>query len=628
MADNGTVHAPPPVKAEEVAAALERILASEAFARVERPSRFLRHLVESTLAGKAAILKESLLGVQVFGRSASWDPRADPIVRQEAARLRKRLARYYASASPEVRVEVPVGSYVPVFHRAPEAAPAAEETGPQDLVPPETEAPPAPPRRTWIWFALGLAAIAGLVGALQIFSTLSAGNPESIVVLPFTNLGADASKEYFADGLTDEITDQLVRVKSLRVVARTSAFVFKGKHADVREVGRRLNVTHVLEGSVEWSPEQVRISAHLERVSDGSHLWSGTWDRPARDLLTIQSELAEAVARNLQLNSDVATAPRHIPVEEAHDLFLRATFDMQALTPDAIGNAVERLEQAVRIDPGYAAAWSRLGLAKYDLTSAGGRSRTPAEVREVKDLYHKALSLDPDLAEPHANLGFIAMSTDWDWAGAERELRLASRHGPSIPAEFTYGLLLAYRGRFDEGDRRMAAALSLDPLNSVTITYVAGLRYWEGRFREAIALNRQLLGRFPGQINPRLMLNLSYIQAGQAELALKDTRLMEAKFPPARVLEVMALARLGRRDESLGLLRQLETEYGQDPRVARQWFALAWASLGDHGQTVKWLERAADLREFQVLNLAVNPAFASMRNDPPFRALVHRIGLE
>ena len=126
------------------------------------------------------------------------------------------------------------------------------------------------------------------------------------------------------------------------------------------------------------------------------------------------------------------------------------------------------------MDPGYAAAWSRLALAKYDLTAVGRRNRTPAEVREVKDLYRKALSLDPDLAEPHANLGFIAMSTDWDWAGAERELRLASRHGPSVPAEFTYGLLLAYRGRFEEADRRMAAALSLDPLNSATLTYVGG----------------------------------------------------------------------------------------------------------------------------------------------------------
>jgi tetratricopeptide (TPR) repeat protein len=164
-------------------------------------------------------------------------------------------------------------------------------------------------------------------------------------------------------------------------------------------------------------------------------------------------------------------------------------------------------------------------------------------------------------------------------------------------------------------------------MGTATIMNVGLVRYWEGRFAEAIALNRQLIDRYPGQLGPRLMQNLSFIEAGQADLALADTRLLDAKFPPARVLEVMALARLGRRDEALRLLRQLETEYQQDPRVFRQWFALTWASLGDHAQTVKWLERSADLREFQVLNLAVNPAFAEMRNNPAFRALIKRIGL-
>jgi serine/threonine protein kinase/Tfp pilus assembly protein PilF len=483
-------------------------------------------------------------------------------------------------------------------------------------------------RRIWALLSAGLLAIGGLAGALKLLRTHSAGEPSSIVVLPFASPGADPSKEYFAEGLTDEITDQLVRVKSLRVVAHTSAFVFKGKRADPREVSRQLHVTHILEGSVAWSGEQIRISAQLERASDGSLVWSETYDRPARNLLTVQSEIAEAVARVLQVNSGTSFASRHVPVEEAHDLFLRATFDLEALTPDAVKRAEQGLERAVRIDPEYAAAWARLAVAKFGLAGVSGRAPTPAEVREVKVLYRKALTLDPDLAEAHANLGLIAMNTDWDWAGAERELRLASRNGPSVPAESTYGLLLAYRGRFAEADRRMAAALSLDPLNSVTITYVGAVRYWEGRFPEAIVLDRQLLEHFPGQLNPRIMLNLTYIEAGQAELALADVRPLEAKFPPSRVLEVMALAHLGRREEALRLLGQLETEYGQDRRVFRQWFALCWAALGDHAQTVKWLEKSAELREFQVLNLAVNPAFAQMRNDPPFVALVKRIGLK
>lgn len=591
---------------DAVAAALDRILASKVFAGVERPSRFLRHLVESTLDGQTTLLKESLLGVQVFGRDPSWDPRADPVVRQEAARLRKRLARYYQTASPEVRIEVPVGAYVPVFSRVP--APKAA---------------PAKSRPIWRWFAAALLAAAAFAGALKILPT---GHPSSIVVLPFTSLSADPSKEYFADGLTDEITGQLVRTQSLRVVARTSAFVFKGRRTDIREVGRQLKVTHVLEGSVEWSGDQIRISAHLERASDGSHVWSGTYDRQAKDLLTVQSEIAEAVARALQVSSGMTVASRHVPSEEAHDLFLRATYDVQALTPAAVERAEHDLERVVGIDPGYAAAWSRLASAKYRMAAASGRNRTAAEVREVTGLYRKALSLDPDLAEAHSSLGFIAMN-DWDWEGAERELRLASRNGPTAPAENNYGLLLAYRGRFAEANRRMASALALDPLNAVTIVYAGSVRYWEGRFPQAIAIFQQVLERFPNQLNPRLMLNLSRIQSGQAELALADIQKMPAKLPPIRFLEAMALARVGRRDEALRLLHRLETDYGRDQSVTRQWFALAWASMGDHAQTVKWLQLSADLREFQVLNLAVNPAFAEMRNDPPFRALIRRIGL-
>ena len=175
--------------------------------------------------------------------------------------------------------------------------------------------------------------------------------------------------------------------------------------------------------------------------------------------------------------------------------------------------------------------------------------------------------------------------------------------------------------------RHLELARSLDPLEPAILINLVGARYWEGRFPEAIALARQILERHPDQLTPQLMLNLSYIQSGQAELALKNLRPLEARFPPSRLCEVITLGRSGRREEGLRLMGQLEAEYAQSTGVFRQWFALVWASLGDHARTVQWLERSADLHEFQVLNLAVNPAFAEMRNDPEFRALVKRIGL-
>ena len=198
-------------------------------------------------------------------------------------------------------------------------------------------------RRIWLWFCVGLLAVAGLAGTLQFFRTHFAGNPSSIVVLPFTSLREDSPKAYFADGLTDEITDELVHIKSLRVVSRTSALMFKSKPADVRAVGRQLNVTHVLEGSVEWFGEQVRIIARLSRTSDGSQVWSEIYDRQAKDLLTIQSELAQAVARTLQLNSRIIAAPRHVPKRRSSRPALASGFRYARL--------VDRRPQKGRTDP-------------------------------------------------------------------------------------------------------------------------------------------------------------------------------------------------------------------------------------------------------------------------------------
>jgi TolB-like protein/tetratricopeptide (TPR) repeat protein len=630
------------VNESEVAAALELILASEAFAHVERPSRFLRHLVETTLHGQGSTLKESLIGVQVFERDATWDPRADPVVRQEAARLRKRLSRYYEAAKSGVRIELPVGSYVPVFHRVPGVPAAEQEPAPGDSAQSAPDSredahygasplaaaivvPRASSRA--LWFTAGVVVAAVLAVAWPYFRVSFSGAPVSIVVLPFTSLSTEPANEYFAAGLTDEITDELVRLKALKVMARTSALALKGHAADVREVGQRLNASYVLEGSVERSGDEARISAHLERTSDGAQVWSGTYDRRVKDLLTIQSDLAAAIARNLRLSVGATAAQRHVPKEEAHDLYLRAVFDTQTMTPDSIGRAEQELQRATRIDPEYAEAWFALGLAKFNKPASGAFSRTAAETNEVKALYRKALSLDPDLASAHANLGFIAMIDDWDWAGAERELRLASHNGPHAFAETTYALLLGYRGRFREADSRMASAVSLDPANPTVLLYLGGLRYWEGRFPQANAMYQQILERYPDQLGPRIMLNLSYLESGQAGLALTNQRALEKRFPPIRLEEAMALGQLRRREEGLRLIRQLETEYEQNPRVSRQWFALAWASLGDHAQAVKWLERSADLHEFQVLNLAVNPGFAEMRDDPAFRRLVKRIGL-
>jgi TolB-like protein/tetratricopeptide (TPR) repeat protein len=615
------------VSVGEVTAALDLILASQAFANVERPSRFLRHVVETTLRGEQAKLKETLLGIEVFGRDTSWNTRLDPIVRQEAARLRKRLARYYETTSPEVRIDLPVGAYVPIFHRVNGQIADVEIARPDPSIEPAPKAARKNRRYAWTVFAAALLLAGGLVWAWRYFSTRSAGVSPSIVVLPFTNLSADPANEYLATAFTSETTEELERLNSMRVIARSSARIFRSGGADVREVGRRLNVSYVLEGSVERSGDEIRISARLERVSDGLRVWYQTYDRPAKDLSTVQLELAGAVAHSLRVNSGRGSAPRHLPNGEAHELFMRGSVETDQRTPESIARGEQDLRRAVQIDPEYALAWNGLGVAKYNLSIALGRNRTPEELAEATALYHKALDLDPGLSTTRANLATIALTYDWDWSTAERELQLAARGGRDAGAEIQYGLLLSYRGRFREADQHVELARALDPLDSSVSINTVSVRYWESRFPEAIAISRQMLERNPDRLGPQFMLNISYIQAGQPEVALANLRPIETRFLPMRLFEVMALGRLGRHEEGVRLIHQLETEYEGDPQVYRQWFAAAWASLGDHVQTLKWLERSADLRESQVLNLAVNPAFAAMRNDPGFRALVRRIGL-
>jgi TolB-like protein len=321
-----------PVNASEVRAALEAILESQTFAKVERPSRFFKFLVEMTLRGETDRLKETVLGVEIFGRPPDWDPRLDAIVRQEASRLRKRLARYYDSAGNHqpVRIDLPVGTYVPQFVRCEPSSTAI----PTPAIETHSEKSTSPARLYLALAALvGLGLLGLLVRRVWIGRTL---DPTSVAVLPFSNLSADPANQYFADGLTDEITDLLARNKMLRVVARSSASQFNAKAADIADVGRKLKVANIVEGSVERSGNRVKIIAHLARTSDGSYLWSNTFERQASDLFTVQSELAAAIAGSLKASSGFRAAQPHVPQAGAIEWFMKGRHELQQNTLESV----------------------------------------------------------------------------------------------------------------------------------------------------------------------------------------------------------------------------------------------------------------------------------------------------
>jgi serine/threonine-protein kinase len=604
----------------EVLAALQTVVSSPAFGKAARPARFLRHLVETTLRGDRHLLKESVLGTDVFARPATWDPRLDPVVRQEAARLRKRLAAYYESSGSEakIRIDLPVGSYVPLFRRkAVDVATAPTEA-------PPVEPAPVRPWRIWPYAAAVILCVAAAITTWLAISRRDAS--VSIAVLPFANLTADLANRYFADGLTDEITDSLARLKSLRVIARSSATQLHGKTGDPREAGRMLHVDNVLEGSVARSGDRIKVIAHLERVSDGSLLWSNTYERSAADLFAVQSELAAGIAGSLKSATGIPAA-RHIPNAEAHDSVLQARYDMQQMTTESLARAETEYRHAIDVDPEYPAAWLGLGNVQYNLSAARGSAyRTESERQTAEQSFHKALQLEPDLPAAHAMLAALAMQYDWDWNRAERELQLALAGGSNATAETYYAFLLIFRGRFPEADLHLRRMLDLDPFSTATLGNRALARNLEGHFSEAREIARQMAVESPKAIPPQQIIAMTYVEEGQTELALPIFRQLRDRIPQIGIFEAMAYAKAGQREEALRSIRPLEEKY-PNPGVSMQWFALVYAFLGDEPNTVKWLQRSADRREWQALNLAIHPVYASMRNSPGFRALEKRMGL-
>jgi serine/threonine-protein kinase len=539
-----------------------------------------------------------------------------PIVRQEAARLRKRLARYYETdgSADKVRIGLPVGTYVPVFQRE-----FAES--PIDPVEPL----PVPHRRWWPYAAVALGCITvAFLAAWRI----TYGSPGlSVAVLPFVNASGDPANQYFVDGLADEITDSLARVKTLRVIARSSVSQFKGKTVDIRETGRLLNVTHMLEGSVERSADRIKVIAHLERVSDGSVIWSNTYERKASDLYAVQSELAAGIGGALKLAVG-ARANTHVPNGEAHDFYIKGLYDLQTTTPESITKAELDFRQAVAKDPEYARAYAGLASAKYDQNIAHGASpQTADELKEVQRLMENALELDPELSSAHAMLGLLAMQYDRDWVRAERELQLAMAGPPSPAANYTYAFFLLFHGRFAEADKHLARTVEIDPFSVQTKSNLALARQVEGRFREAREICQKAADENPKMLWAMLGIATNYISEGRPDLGLPVLSQLKTHWPPAAIFEAGAFAKQGRRDEALRLIRPFEEKY-PNPGVPMYWIASVYGAMSDEPNALIWLQRSADQHEIQVLFANVDPIFAPMRHSPGFRALLKNLGLD
>ncbi len=411
---------------DAIRAQLALILQSAGFTNAIRSQRFLKFAVEHTLAGEQDVVKETVLGVEVFDRKTDFDPRIDAIVRVEATKLRTRLNEYYQGegVSAPVVIEIPKGTYVPLFSVRTEIPDATASPKPASKLTRHTMIVAGVAGAALIlcgvglWFAFG----PGLRAGPQ------AGETPAIAILPFLNLSSEPENAYFSDGLADQLTDAMAQVDGLRVASRTSAFSFRGKPIKATEIGKQLRVDDILEGSVQRSNGRVRITLQLIRTRDGYHSWSQTFDRDFRNIFEVQDEISRAVTRVMKVTlSDDARrkrSRRYTKDPEAFDLYLRGRHLLNNLQPGGSARAIALFQQAIDRDPQFALAYTGIavGAAQGNYTEA----LPPNEIaRQVRSAAQRALQIDDTLAEAHATLASVEASFDWNWAAAEQRYRRA-----------------------------------------------------------------------------------------------------------------------------------------------------------------------------------------------------------
>jgi TolB-like protein len=607
-----------PANSAEVRAYVDQLLASPAFSGSPRRARLLRYLVERELAGEGDRVNEYAIGVDVFDKPDSFDTRTESTVRAEFSRLRQKLRDYYAAGGQADRiwVEFPQRSYVPVFTFRDVAA---------------RPRPVARTRRPWLWVGLAVVVVAAAAIAAARFLRTPEHPINSIVVLPFENLSPDHHDDYLADGITEELTNDLAQSKNLRVVARTSASLFKGKAVDIREVGRELNVDTAIEGSIEPQGDRIRITAQMNRTSDGYHVWSHSYDASASDILAVQREISRSIAAAVAGSGGKTTDPSAADSTRnpaAHDLFLRANYQRSHNTPESYKQALALFTEATRKDPSYVDAWIGVARAEIDLvhlTVEPPDTAFPA----ARAALEKALQLDPSCGEARGLLAVLIASYDWDWPRAEQEFRRAIADGAQSPTRALFGALLAMRGRFPEALAEVHVAEDLDPLGTGPRFDEYMVYFLQHNYAAARAVLQAMLKQNPGQFDAHFLLGeLDAIEHNCAG-ARKELVWSAQKFPSP-------ITKIGLAEVSAceGDRRQARAYLAEAQKPDKSGYtspyesAVVYAAIGDRETALSLLEKSAEGKEMQILYIKYEPNLAPLHADPRFIALEKRVGLE
>lgn len=451
----------------------------------------------------------------------------------------------------------------------------------------------------------------------------TSGFDRSIAVLPFINMSDDAGNEYFSDGLSEELLNLLAKIPELKVASRSSSFQFKGEKIDVKEAAQKLNVAHVLEGSVRKSGKQIRVTAQLIKADDGYHLWSETYDRSLDNIFAIQDEISAAVVAALKVELLGEVPKAEVVNAEAYTLFLKARFLYSKWGKENFESAIEAFRQALIIEPEYAEAWASLSVAYLTQTTSGYRPRDEGLVL-ARDAVDRALSYNPGLAAAWARLSLIQSRFDWDWAGAEASVQKALDLAPN-----DYRVLSAagsLSGTFDRLEDALAyyrRILDREPLELISLYNVAEVLLRQGRLEESEAAFRRLLELNPEDWGTHTQLAIILLKQGKPQEAWRE---LELEVDPLQQEfgRILALSSLDREDEAAEML---DAYIEKNQTWAAFPIAGIYAWQGDVDSAISWLERAVEQRDSSLTDILTEPLLTGLHDDPRWMGLLEQMEL-
>jgi adenylate cyclase len=481
----------------------------------------------------------------------------------------------------------------------------------------------------------------GLVTPTSAQIGIKAGSDKSIAVLPFVNMSADPENEYFSDGISEEILNSLTHVEGIQVTARTSAFSFKGKNEDVREIGNKLGVANILEGTVRRAGKKMRINVQLINTADGYHVWSEAYDSELEDIFQVQDEIATKIVTKLKENFAITDKKESIvktPTEniEAYNLYLKGRYYWNKSNPEDILRAIKTFEEAIKLDPNFALPYCALSYC-YSFMGSSGLMPPSEAYPKAKDHTLKAIELDPNHAESYLSLATIKFYHNWDFEGAEASLNKAQDLGlNSSLFNQVHGWFLIAKGDFEKAIEKIQQALALDPLSLPLISTLGDAYSFAGRFDEGLEQYNKLIEMEPNFRRGFEGRGMIYLAMGENDKAVKDfEQYHKLVGNPLKGLSSLghAYAAAGRTDKALEVVQKLKLREQNEPGVLLHMdYAFLYSGMKQFDLAFEYLNKTYEQRMgiacLGMIFCIRYPMLKELKTDPRFKELIQKMGLE